>query len=531
MLQIHLKLPVEMTAVAGQAAAVESLFSDFKRTIPRNREWCVIKKLLPVLLVMFSFQAKGNSMNEIRTYMHFTFPVDPVRILTIPDMDVSYALGTTLIEWDREKQLSGGLAEKWEVLSDKTYRLTLRKNVRWSNGEPITASDVKLSLEHGLKTHAEDLRSLSNILASISCPTSREIDFHLKVAAHESGLLKKLTEPNYAIFRIDKHNRKDLSISTGAFFLSPNSSNEELILKRNPNWYRSESVPLVADQVTIRRAPLTMDAKTILLNDPWTNLVETSSLIDEELLSRYGKEGFQIWRRPLDKVFIFKTGKRQTSSESRKILQIARDKTSASDFTKGLSGYQEAKQLLPSGYQLHDRTFACVKSDGKLPAGYKPRALDIVVSASSVPKQVQENIRAVFHKITGIEPRISAITLGEMGSVFAKGDYDFYVGTFGLADPDPEGLMSFYVEGESPIIQTQDGKFVKRLDLARKEKDNEARLSSMRSILRDAVCEGYVFPVFHLSTIGIARPDLDLSHIPESDESVTFSAVRFRNKQ
>ena len=491
----------------------------------------MIKRLLPLLLVMFALQAKGNSMKEIRTYMHFTFPVDPVKILTIPDMDVSYALGAALIEWDREKQLSGGLAEKWEVVGDKIYRLTIRKNALWSSGEPITAKDVKLSLEHGLKTHPEDLRSLSNILDHVSFPTSHEVDFHLKVAAHESGLLKKLTEPNYAIFRIDKHNRKDLSVSTGPFFLSPSSTNEELILKKNPHWYRSESVPEVADQVTIRQAPLTMDAKTVLLNDSWINLVQTLSLVEEDLLKRYSNEGYQIWRRPVDKVFIFKTGKRPNSSEMRKLLQIIRTKTSVSDFIKGLSGYQSATQLLSPGYQLYDRTFSCGESVEKIPSDCKSRALDIVVSRVSVSKQIQENIRAAVRKLTGIEPRIIPIAVNEMESTFAKGDYDFYVGVFGLADPDPEGFMSFYIEGESPIIQTQDGKFVKRLDLARKEKDNESRLSSMRSILRDAVCEGYIFPVFHLSTIGIARPGLDLSHIPESDESVTLSSVRFRNKQ
>ena len=32
-------------------------------------------------------------MNELRTYMSFTYPVDPVKIKIIPDMDLSYALG------------------------------------------------------------------------------------------------------------------------------------------------------------------------------------------------------------------------------------------------------------------------------------------------------------------------------------------------------------------------------------------------------------------------------------------------------
>ena len=35
-------------------------------------------------------------MKEIRTYMSFNFPVDPAKIETLPDVDLCYALGSTL---------------------------------------------------------------------------------------------------------------------------------------------------------------------------------------------------------------------------------------------------------------------------------------------------------------------------------------------------------------------------------------------------------------------------------------------------
>lgn len=491
----------------------------------------MLRKLLIAITVAFCGQTKGNSMSEIRTYMPFTYPVDPVKIFTIPDMDVSKALGTTLVEWDTQKQISGALVDKWTIVGDRVYRLTIRKDAHWSNGQPLTAKDVKLSLEHGLKAHPEDLRSLSNILERIDCASLLDLDFHLKMEARESGLLRKLTEPNFGIFKLNKHGLLDLTISSGAFFLSAKSTQQELILEKNPNWYQSESVANVVDQVVIRRAPQTMDAQSILLNDPWPNLIETSSLIKEDLLQRYIREGFQIWRRPVDKVFLLKIGKRQNSGELRKLLQVFRQQTTTSDFAKGYSGVQPAVQLLPRGYQLFHKTFSCSKTDGKIPSVFATKPLEIVTVASGLSSQMQENIRSVVTAVTGVEPRFIPVSLSDMKSVFTKGDYDLFVGTVGLADPDPEGLMSFYLEGETPIIEDPENKFVERLDHARKEADGEARLSGMRSILRDAVCDGYVFPIFHLSTIGIARPNLDLSHAPESDESVTFSKVRIRNKK
>ena len=39
-----------------------------------------------------------------------------------------------------------GMAERWEVSEDgKTYTFHIRKNARWSNGEPLTATDFEYS--------------------------------------------------------------------------------------------------------------------------------------------------------------------------------------------------------------------------------------------------------------------------------------------------------------------------------------------------------------------------------------------------
>ena len=137
---------------------------------------------------------KGKPMKEIRTYMPFTYPLDPVRIETIADLDISYALASTLVEWNRQKQVTSALAESWAV-SERNFRFTLRKDGRWSDGTFISSEEVKQSFVRAMKSYPEDVRSLTNILDTIECPNSHEILFRLKVPAAESDLLKKLTEP------------------------------------------------------------------------------------------------------------------------------------------------------------------------------------------------------------------------------------------------------------------------------------------------------------------------------------------------
>src|ERR1700677_2469788 len=89
------------------------------------------------LVMSVSALAKEENMQEIRAYMAYNFPVDPTRLEIAADMDLSYALASTLVEWGKDKQIISGLCEDWEIIGDDTYRFILQKNAKWSNGEPI----------------------------------------------------------------------------------------------------------------------------------------------------------------------------------------------------------------------------------------------------------------------------------------------------------------------------------------------------------------------------------------------------------
>lgn len=470
-------------------------------------------------------------MNEVRTYMPFTYPVDPVKIQIIPDMDMSYALAATLVEWDAEKQISAALAESWKIVAPNVYRFTLRKNALWSNGKPVTAAQVKASFERGMKAYPGDLRSLIQLLDSIECASDREVDFKLKVDARESGLLGKLTEPNFGVLKIGADGQLDLSATTGPFSLAAESNQQQLNLIRNAHWHRYEAGMSAADRVTIRRSPPGMNAQTILFTDTWPNLIETSSLIKAELLNRYGNEHYELWKRPLDKVFYIHLGKRAANAEGRTLIRFLRQNVDPREVVAGLSGYTVATQIFPRGYQLHDLEFSYPKTAETLPERFKSKPLDILVSPARVTPDLQENIRRTVLSATGVEPRFISVPLEEVGARKARGDFDLYAGTVGLADPDPEGIMSFYLEGDAPLIQSKGNNFLARLDAARKEKNGETKLGKMRGILRDALCEGYLLPMFHLSTVGVGRGELDFRQISASDESVTLSKIRFRGKK
>ena len=74
------------------------------------------------------------------------------------------------------------LAESWQVEQGGTaYRFRLREGVKWHDGRPFTASDVKFTFEEVLlKFHARTRASMGAVLAGIEAPDDRTVVFRFK---------------------------------------------------------------------------------------------------------------------------------------------------------------------------------------------------------------------------------------------------------------------------------------------------------------------------------------------------------------
>ena len=62
-------------------------------------------------------------------------------------MSVNYNLHDTLFHPQEDASVKPALAEKWEKMDDLTWKITLRKDATFHNGEPVTAEAVKFSFE------------------------------------------------------------------------------------------------------------------------------------------------------------------------------------------------------------------------------------------------------------------------------------------------------------------------------------------------------------------------------------------------
>lgn len=74
--------------------------------------------------------------------------MDPYLVYQAAGMSIMNALFDTLVSIDRSGAIgNGGLASGWEVVSETQLRFTLRDGIMFHNGAPLTAEDVKFSID------------------------------------------------------------------------------------------------------------------------------------------------------------------------------------------------------------------------------------------------------------------------------------------------------------------------------------------------------------------------------------------------
>ena len=168
-------------------------------------------------------------------------------------------------------QLVPDIAESWDVDQTGTvYTFHLRENARFHDGKPITAHDVKWSIERAANpetaspvadTYLNDIIGVEEALegnvseiSGITVLDDRAIEF--RIDAPKAYFLAKLTYPT--AFVLDRENVEsggrnwtENPNGTGPFRLAEYKIGERIILERNDNFYRE---PAHVDSITMNLA-------------------------------------------------------------------------------------------------------------------------------------------------------------------------------------------------------------------------------------------------------------------------------------
>jgi peptide/nickel transport system substrate-binding protein len=111
----------------------------------------------------------------------------------MPTMRACSSIYDTLVFIEPGGSFIPGLAESWEILSDTEYKFSLRRGVKFHNGDEMKASDVKYSFERAASEKGAGVRSFTQGIKEVEVIDDYTVIVRLKTA-------------NYAFFTSLIHN-------------------------------------------------------------------------------------------------------------------------------------------------------------------------------------------------------------------------------------------------------------------------------------------------------------------------------------
>jgi peptide/nickel transport system substrate-binding protein len=240
---------------------------------------------------------------------------------------VHSALYDTVIRRDENSKLAPGIATSWTVLNPTTWQLKLRQGVKFHNGDPLTAADVKWSIEHTVDPAAKTLDRAT--FASVARIDVLD-DFTLNIVTKDSDPFipgKLSVRPSYVM--PSKHFQ---AVGVDAMNASPVGSGPYMFkeravgafkMVRNPNYWRGTPD---ADSITIIHRP-DETSRVAALKTGEANFLTTLSYDQIEPLNAYATtKTVKVPTISIDHYIVNTTVKPLNDKRIRQALSLAIDR-------------------------------------------------------------------------------------------------------------------------------------------------------------------------------------------------------------
>ncbi|MEZ8038124.1 ABC transporter substrate-binding protein [Vibrio sp. 1F263] len=232
---------------AGLAVAATSTLS-IAAEVPAGTELEKVQELV-----------RGNG-TEVAT-------IDPHKSQGVPESHVIRDLLEGLVNQDGEGNTIPGVAESWETTDNKTFTFHLRKDAKWSNGDPVTAEDFVYSwkravdpataspyawyMEYTKMVNAKDIvagkkdKSELGVKAvdanTLVVELETAVPYFVMMMGHTT--VKPVHKATVEKFG-DQWTKPGNFVGNGAFSVDKWVVNERLVLKRNDQYWNNDKTVL-----------------------------------------------------------------------------------------------------------------------------------------------------------------------------------------------------------------------------------------------------------------------------------------------
>ena len=411
-----------------------------------------------------------------------------------------------LVALNTSLQVGPELAERWDVSEDgKTYTFHLRPNARFHNGKPVTAEDVKYSMERATdsKTQSPEASAYLNDIVGVPAKLAGEAEevegvrvidastLEITINEPKPFFLAKLTYPTaYVVDRENLEAEGDDWVfkpnGTGPFKMTEYRVGQVIVLERNEHYYRG---PALLDRVELilsggsamamyENGEIDITGVGLSELDRVSNPLEP--LNAEVVVAPPGFDlayiGFNLSEPPFDDV------------NFRRALAYAIDKETIASRVL-LELVVPATGILPPDFPGYN---PAVQAPGYDPAraqelmaesrygGGAPRIIVTIPGTGGSAGLDLEAILKMWEETLGVQVELQQVEAATFWEDLNDGRLQAFAGLGWQADyPDPQNFLDILFHSESPLNQSgySNAEVDRLLEAARVERDWPTRMA------------------------------------------------------
>ena len=477
--------------------------------------------------------APSQSSGALRLYGEEPVTLDPALVSDSTSSTYVIEIFSGLVTLDKDLQVVPDLAERWQVSPDgRTYTFYLRHDAKFQDGRPITAADIKYSLERACSpelasqpamVYLNDIEGAVAVMKGQAKEISglRVVDDYtlsLTIDAPKAYFLAKLTYPT--AFVVDRAN-----VSQGAGWTAhPNGSgpfrlaqrdSQRIVLERNSDYYRG--APKL-DRVTFVLSggePMTMyennqlDMVDVGLNDiervlDPSNPLHTELTVTDSFDVQYLGMNTQV--PPFDDPAVRRAFAQAIDRQRLADVVLMKTVTPAVGILPpGFPGYQAGLQGLEFD---PDAALASLRQSKYKDAADLPEVVLYISGEGGTMPPTVEAIVDMLSTNLGVQVQVQQTPWNNFLRDLDQHRYGFYL-TGWIADyPDPQNFVDilFHSDSVNNYANYHNPQVDQWLAEARVEQDGERRMQlyaqAEATIVGDAAC----IPLWHSRNYTLIKP-------------------------
>lgn len=498
----------------------------------------ILISLLLAFSIVFVFSCKKTGGGVTLKYNNGTEPetLDPAVMSGHPEMMIAYQLFEGLVSYDSKANPVPGVAEKWDVSEDKTvYTFHLRKNVKWSDGQPVTADDFYFAWLRAMKSEtggdyaflywdyikgAQDYADGKVTEADVGLKVIDKYTFQVTLNAPTPYILDIFAFPTF--MPVPKHVvekvgndtwfKKENIVTNGAYLLKEWIPQQKIVMEKNKAYWDAKNVKVeILEFYAIEEATTALEMYLngeldILNTVPTERIDEMKTRDDYHQVPEFATYYY---------IINVKANKALADVRVRKALAMAIDREYIVNYiTK--SGQIPAYSFVPEGLTGYkgpkfDKgdldTARKLLAEAGYPNGKGFPKITILYNTSEGHRKIAEAIQQMWSKELGIKVEL----LNQEWKVYldSRDNHQFDVARAGWIGDylDPKTFLDMFITGASfNNGQWSNPKYDKLVKAALNEFDVTKRYQLFAEAEKILLDEMPIIPIYYYSTVYMVKP-------------------------